>query len=365
MKRWISCIFITVLVFGLIGNGKINVYAKESEEINYFAYNQLSEEEQVIYQEIYQTLITVKESVQISTSSREVIDKVFQCVKNDHPEIFYDKGYEVVYYVTQNKIEKTVFKPTYKMNKSTIRQNRKAIGQYVKKCLEGIPQDAGEYEKILYFYEYIIKNTEYSSDIANGQSICSVMIDGRTVCQGYTKAFQYLCQKSGIDATMVTGYANGMSHAWNLVYAEGKPYYVDLTWGDASYITTEDNDYSGTIPPINYDYFMVTTDMLSQTHELDNVVEVPKCVNMEQNYFVKEDLFFINYDENKLRQIFTDAVESGENYVTIKCNGTTVFRMMKEHLIEKQEIFLLIPGGSTSVVFAENSLQYTLSFMLE
>ena len=228
-----------------------------------------------------------------------------------------------------------------------------------------MPQDADDYEKILYLYEYIIKNTEYSSDISNGQSICSVMIDGKTVCQGYTKAFQYLCQKAGIDATMVTGTANDMSHAWNLVYADNKPYYVDVTWGDASYIMMEDNAYSGTIPPINYDYFMVTSDMLSQTHEVDNVIEVPKCVNMELNYFVKENLFFINYDEDKLRQIFADALEEDEHYVTIKCNGATVFRAMKEHLIEKQEVFLFIPGESTSIVFAENSLQYTLSFMLE
>lgn len=367
MKKWISCIIFTVMMFSLVGYGDINVYAKESTtaSIAYYAYDLLKAEEQIVYQEIFQALSEVKDTVQVSTLDTQVLNKVFQCVMNDHPEIFYAKGYEVVQYMLQNKVNKVMFNPIYTMNKSVIRQNRKLINGYVEKCLSGLSEDAGEYEKICYFYEYIIKNTEYNAKSSNSQNICSVMIDGESVCQGYAKAFQYLCYQAGINATLVTGYANNEGHAWNLVYAEDKPYYVDVTWGDASYIITGDATYNGSVPPITYDYLMVTTDMLSLTHQIDNVVEVPKCVNMELNYFVKEDLFFINYDEDKLREIFASAIADGDQYVTLKCNGSAVYKLMKEYLIDKQEVFRFLPGQSKSVAFAENSLQYTLSFMLE
>lgn len=367
MKKWISCIIIAVMMFSLIGYGDIKVYAKENTSVGimYYAYEQLHEEEKVVYQEIYQALYSIKDTVQVSTLDTEVLNKVFQCVMNDHPEIFYAKGYEVVQYVSQNKVNKMMFNPIYTMNKSTIRQNKKQINQYIKKCLDGIATDASEYDKIRYFYEYVILNTEYNTNSANSQNICSVMIDGESVCQGYAKAFQYLCHKVGIEATLVTGYANNEGHAWNLVYADNKPYYVDVTWGDASYIIAGEESYSGTVPPITYDYLMVTTDMLSLTHQIDNIVEVPKCVNMELNYFVKENLFFINYDENKLKSIFADATMQGEHYIALKCNGLSVYKIMKEHLIDKQEVFRFLSEQSNSVAFAENSLQYTLSFMLE
>lgn len=366
MKKWIHYIIMAAMLFSLTKYGYINVYAKETTDtIAYYAYEQLTEQEQIVYQEVYQALSTVKESVQVSTLDTELLNKAFQCVMNDHPEIFYTKGYEVVQYMLKNKVNRLMCKPIYTMSKSTIRQNKKQIAQYVKKCLTDLPENAGEYETIRYFYEYIIENTEYRSDSPNSQNICSVMIDGESVCQGYAKAFQYLCHKVGINATLVTGYANDEGHAWNLVYADGKPYFVDVTWGDASYIMEEDATYSGTVPPITYDYLMVTTDMLCLTHQIENVVEIPQCVNMELNYFVKENLFFINYDVNKLKTIFDNARLQGEQYVTVKCNGQTVYQLMKEHLLQKQEIFQFLPGQSSSVAFAENSLQYTLSFMLE
>ena len=52
--------------------------------------------------------------------------------------------------------------------------------------------------------------------------------DTNIVCAGYAKAFQYLCDLSGLTCYYVTGYTNGY-HAWNIVTLEGKNYLVDLT----------------------------------------------------------------------------------------------------------------------------------------
>ena len=60
------------------------------------------------------------------------------------------------------------------------------------------------------------------------------------VCEGYAKAFQYLCDltefKTNIQVTTVTGQSNG-NHMWNMVrMPDGKRYMVDVTNCDAGQV---------------------------------------------------------------------------------------------------------------------------------
>lgn len=330
-----------------------------------YSYQVLTAEGQTVYKEIYQILKKVGQEVQVSTLDTELLNKVFQCVMNDHPEIFYTKGYDATQYMIQNKTNRIIFQPIYTMSLEEIKRNQKCIKDYVDKCMDSLPKQADDYEKIRYFYEYIILNTEYNTNSKNSQNICSVMIDKKSVCQGYAKAMQYLCQQAGIEAVLVTGYANGVGHAWNLVYADETPYYVDVTWGDASYIITGESDFNGVVPPITYDYLMVTTDMLSKTHRIDNVVALPQCNSTALNYYVKENLFFNAYDENRIETVFSQALNEGEKYITLKCAGDEIYRQMKEQMIDEQKVFQFLPTENRTIAFSENPVQYTLSFMLE
>lgn len=59
----------------------------------------------------------------------------------------------------------------------------------------------------------------------------------KVVCKGYSKAFQYLCDLSGLYCLTVSGYMAGGtgsgSHMWNVVYLDGVNYLVDVTNSDA------------------------------------------------------------------------------------------------------------------------------------
>lgn len=93
-------------------------------------------------------------------------------------------------------------------------------------------------EKINYFYDYILNNTDYYSNYSNdedGKQIWSNYIsvfddnpDTLSICGGYADAFQLLCDLAGIECYKIIGYMNEL-HAWNEVIFDDQTYLVDLT----------------------------------------------------------------------------------------------------------------------------------------
>lgn len=336
------------------------------EQKDCYAFGKLSEEEQEVYLEIFGALTEFKENVRLSSCDKDLIADVFQCVLNDHPEIFYVEGYSYTEYTLGDILKKITFTGSYCFSREEVARKQEQIDDYVNQCLAGMRSDADEYEKVKYIYEYLIHHTDYDASAKDSQNICSVFIERRSVCQGYAKATQYLLNRAGVFATLVLGQViGGEGHAWNLVRIDGEYYYVDTTWGDASYQAVGGGNYPiEKIPTINYDYLAVTTEQMEQTHTPDNVVELPLCTAIDANYYVREGAYFTQWDEEKINKIFSDSYEKGEAYVTLKCEGAEVYRQMRETLIEQQGIFRYLNCPDKAVSYVENEKQYSLSFWL-
>lgn len=337
---------------------------EEQEEC--YAFGKLSEEEQEVYLEILEALVDYRENVKLSSCDKELISRVFQCVLNDHPEIFYVEGYSYTEYTLGSVLKKITFTGSYRFSPEEVEEKQKQIDDYVNQCLAGMPEDADEYEKVKYVYEYLIHHTDYDAAAKDSQNICSVFLERKSVCQGYAKATQYLLNRAGIFATLVLGrVVGGEGHAWNLVRIDGAYYYVDTTWGDASYQAVGGGDYPvEKIPTINYDYLCVTTEQMELTHTQENVVALPECTSMDANFYVREGVYFTDFDEEKIEKIFSDSYERGDTYVTLKCDGPDIYRKMQETLIGKQEVFRYLNCPDKAVSYVENEKQYSLSFWL-
>lgn len=327
----------------------------------YYAYHHLDAEKQKIYLEMLDALSEMKSGVPLSTVDKSVLDIVFACVMNDHPELFYVGGYQYTEYTLGTVTTEITFSGTYSMASAEAERVRQTVGQKLEECFYQVPLNEDEYSTVKYLYEWLIGNTEYDKTVENNQNISSVFLQGRSVCQGYAKAMQYMLQEAGIQCLLVTGFTNGERHGWNLVRVNGEYYYLDPTWGDASYASGSETTESFE-PAINYDYFLVTTDEITRTHAIEKVVELPQCVAMNDNFFVREGLYFDTYDEEKLALVFGSEAVQTAGYVTLKCDSSGTYEVMVQTLIDSQKIFDFVDKRGESIAYTSNEQQRTISF---
>ncbi|MBD5542285.1 MAG: hypothetical protein HDR00_14065 [Lachnospiraceae bacterium] len=340
-----------------------------SEEIqeetaqNGYYYMQLPENEKTVYDQVYRSLVERNE-VSVSTLSTEVLDKVFVCVLNDHPEIFYTSGY---IYTAHSRGDETVslsFLGKYDYDEAECERRVQLIEQAAEGIIGKIPADAADFDKIKYVFDTLVNETEYVAGAADNQNICSVFIGHESTCQGYAKATQYLLEKAGIRTTFVSGDVAEGSHAWNLVMADGAWYYLDTTWGDVDYQSQREGETVATeVMAINYDYFMINSDRLYTTHSPNKIVPLPDCMANENNYYVHEGLYLTGLDTEVLHQIFEKAYEKGETTVQFQCANDAVFIQVSDYLLEQQHIFDFV-DSLDSVPYVDNPETSTFCFWL-
>lgn len=103
-------------------------------------------------------------------------------------------------------------------------------------------------EKLNYFKTQICQMVSYNDEAAdedtntnygNPWQLVWVFDENNAtnvVCEGYSKAFKYLCDQVGISCLLVTGMMDGGTgagpHMWNLVKLDGYTYLVDVTNSD-------------------------------------------------------------------------------------------------------------------------------------
>lgn len=338
---------------------------EEDLEGHAYDYTQLSAQERQLYRTILGALQECASDVPIDRVEEDSFDKVFQCVMNDHPEIFYVDGYTFIRYTKGDELKGNAFSGSYLYSPEEIEERKAGIEEKTEEILRQMPS-GDEYERVKYIYEYIIANTEYVQGSEDNQNICSVFLNGRSVCQGYAKAAQYLFEKAGIYSIFVSGKVeSGEDHAWNIVRIDGNYYYVDTTWGDASYVMSgAESFYEGKVPQINYEYLCVPDSQLFRTHTLGNTVPLPSCTSMEANYYVREGAYFTQADMEKAAGLFEKAYEEGTSFVTLKCADEAVYDEMEYHLIECQEVFRYLQSSDGTVAYTNNPKQLALSFWL-
>lgn len=314
-----------------------------------YGYSKLADADRTLYRDIYDTLMNHKSGKKLSSKSEDQIDRVFQVVMNDHPEIYYVSGYTINKYLLGGRITSIEFTGKYTHSKENCEEYGPRIRNYRNQCLADAPDTGDDYDRVKYVYEYIVENTDYDLRAAENQNILSVFIYGKSVCNGYAKAAQYLLNEMGIPCLLVSGTVkNGESHAWNLVCVNGQWCVLDVTWGDASYMTNAPEMEPG----INYDYLCANDEINDRTHRTNAKIPLPACRSLDAYYYVREGTYITGIDEEQLGTLFRRAYENGEDRITLKCDSYDNYEKLQRYLIDEEHIFSLMKHSGNQINYA-------------
>lgn len=156
---------------------------------------------------------------------------------SDHPEVFWlDDSSSYRYYEYDDSLDVELI---FTQTGEELSQNKASLEAAVEKVAGDAPDIADDYEIELYLNDWFTENCSYNTDGGNKHSAYGALINGEAVCDGYSHAFQLLCNRLGVTCTVVEGTSEFNSdaedgHMWNCVKLGESWYHIDVTWNDSS-----------------------------------------------------------------------------------------------------------------------------------
>lgn len=225
-------------------------------------YNMLDENGQHIYRQIYANAQVLQPAfAPVEPITARKLRDVISAVYNDHPELFWlETSYACKHLGNGQCVEIDL---QFNRTAKNLERENAAFESAAAEILSQAETFGTDYDKERYVHDTLLKQVDYVKSAEMNQSAYSALVNGRSVCAGYARAFQYLMQQLGIPCYYCTGYA-GEDHAWNIVKLEEDYYNVDTTWDDTG---------EGT-----YDYFNKTDADYADTHVRQELaVNLPPC----------------------------------------------------------------------------------------
>lgn len=324
---------------------------RDPNTIPRYYYNRLSEDEKAVYDQIYEALCSCAESTGalVRDIHYDRCGELLNIVIDDNPDIFWTANPPgAISYGSDGLAKNVIFK--YCMTPSEVKRRKKQIEKAVKPFLKGIKPSMSDYEVALRAHENIVELIDYdslgieeqerdpnrNSKPDNLRSVYGVFVEGKAVCAGYARAYQYLLNRLGIECSYVIGPCHsGEWHAWNLVKLEGDYYYVDVTFDDR---TNTDSRKSGNAE-VSYDYFCITTQELLKTRNIHKSEQYPECTAVKCNYFIRSKLFFKDYDAERIGKLIVSAIKAGKKEIAFKTESASVLALLKRRLVDEQGVF--------------------------
>ena len=305
-----------------------NTIAPEEVAGRYY-YNQLSEEEQLVYKEILQGVREYQSEIQVHSADAEMVGTIYQKILYDSPELFWCDGSAT----TTTFLNYAIFAPNYTCTLEEKDARQTQIDTAVQECVAGVPAEGSTYEKIKYVYEYLVNQTDYQLDAPDSQNIYSVFANKVSVCAGYAKATQLLLQRIGIECIYVIGSTveTQAAHAWNIVNIDGDYYHVDTTWGDPVFVMQEEQLQN--VSNMNYDYLCCDDEEVFKTHIVDEGISLPACTSKVYNYYMLNGCYYETYDADAILKAMNETIYAGGAQTIMKFANEEVYAQAKDAVL--------------------------------
>ena len=310
-------------------------------EADYYQYSALSQKEKSVYKEMAAAVRQGKTTVRLRELSCEsnTAFHVFQALMVDHPEFFFLQNSFLYTLSSSGKVDKlfllytdgTVEDQYDKRGKAVSTADRGAIDKQISAFSTRMgalaaqidtETDVWGIEKQL--HDLVIDEVAYDSVAAreaNSESaspthafdVYGAACEGKAVCEGYSKLFQILCYRFGLNCTTVSGTVEEGGHMWNAVKPDQDWMMVDVTWDDA-----KDNGLR------YYIYFNPTAKQMSADHKVESDLSVPSC-DSEEGAFSKRFAFSVKSltaaPEN-YKEVLDRLAAGSDGFVCMTVNGS-------------------------------------------
>lgn len=373
MARKLLCPAALLLALTLIFTGcsvkKVN-NIPSSEQVSAFGdfkhyFGELNENEKRAYNAILRDIESFPEEIEIPELNNEELEKVWLAVMYDNPELIM-LGRECMLVSRDRKFwfscEYAMTKDEYDQKKAELQTKADVLGAKIVK-------EASDFDKELLIHDAIIDSCRYTdSDKLIASSAYGVLVNGSASCEGYAKAAKLLLDKAGIENYVITGTAkreDGASegHMWNVVFIDGKPYNLDLTWDDPI--------GEGVTQNKRYAYFNITDEEILKTHTFSDASAC--CTATDSNYFVKLGRQFDGYNaemKTALSNMF-GGHKSGDK-LDVRFSSEDAYQRAIDGLLKKEEIYRLLSiadagkGGfsTTQINYIADDTHCVIEFIL-
>lgn len=277
--------------------------------------------------------------------SKSQVMQVVTALRNDNPQLFWVLN-DLRYGVGDSS---TVIQLCSYFSGTQIQKASEKMNASMKAILNRAPKDSSEFERELYLHDQLIGLAEYhdeaeehSSEHPMAFSAYGALVDGRAVCEGYSRAMQLLSSCLGLQCSLVTGASQEIAHMWNLIKIESQWYHLDLTWDDAASM------------PI-YQYFNLTDQQISVNHTVDPVVPtdgtdtewerslynlyLPECTSLEYNYYQRKAVqihTLSNEDDQEAMDAVLNAAAKRERTISFQFSSDLDFDIAAARLLTEE-----------------------------
>ena len=204
---------------------------------SYLFYKQtLNTNQKSAYDEIYKAVMNANSKLTFLTCiSKDEISNAIYAVYYDNPELFWWAGCFTWWYNSDGTVTSIDF--DYLFNQSQLEKCNKAFLNMSLPIIFYANLLESDMDKIKYVHDYLCLSIDYDYDAVQAgkqggklQTAYSAVVEYKTVCTGYSKAFAYYMQQLGIPCVVLCS----RDHAWNMVEVDGNFYQMDVTWNDDS-----------------------------------------------------------------------------------------------------------------------------------
>lgn len=301
-------------------------------------YDQLNDTQKLVYSQIFDGIERCSDVINISDDINEDdLEKIYDAIINtaDFELVYPTRKYDFKYDSVFGNIY--TISPKYDISLDT-RSDMISQVDTVADSIIAKTYGLDEFQTLKYFHDYIILNCTYDADGENCSNAYGVFIDGKAVCEGYARAFKYLCDKVSIPCELVIGNTD-IEHMWNIVKIDGNWYHMDVTWDDPE---NKDGDY------ISYSYFNLSDEQILVDHTINDTYTLPVANSLDMNYFNYYNLCVGSVEElSKMlyNQVY-DACLNGNLYVYFKADCVDTYNQIISKLCNDYQLYDVIESAS-------------------